>query len=116
MAWFAAALPVVPGKEDEARKRGEGFRRFLAEYERLNKAAKLRRHLEFLQETGMGSSMIVLYEFEGDGSALMRSFTDSDYDTWWLQHLKEVHGFDMSKPMPPPRVTLLHEWKAPGVD
>jgi hypothetical protein len=115
MPWFAAALPVVPGKEDAARKRGEGFRQRLAEYERLNKEAGLKRHLEFLQETPMGATIVLLYEFEGDGSKLGRAFTDSEYDRWWVGHIKDVHGLDVSKPTPPPKTTLVHEWKAPGV-
>jgi hypothetical protein len=115
MPWFAAALPVQKGKEDDARKRGEGFRRFLGEYARLNAQAQLRRHLEFLQETPDGATMIVLYEFGGDGSKLGRAFTDSEYDRWWVKHVQEVHGIDISKPAPPPKVSLVHEWKAPGV-
>ena len=115
MAWFAAALPVQPGKEEEARKRGDGFRRFLAEYVQLNKAAALKRHLEFLQETPQGAMMIVLYEFDGDGSKLIRRFTDSQYDRWWTKHVRDVHGFDLKAAAPPPRVTLVHEWKAPGL-
>lgn len=114
MAWFAAALPVVPGKEGEARRRGELFRRFLAEYVRLNGDANLRRHLEFLQETPMGAVTITLYEFDGDGAALGRRFTDSDYDRSWLRHIKEVHGVDLSTPTPPPKVTLVHEWTKAG--
>lgn len=110
MAWFAAALPVLPGKESEARKRGEGFRRSLEEYARLNAGAQLKRHLEFLQETPMGATMITVYEFDGDGSKLGRVFTSSEYDTWWLAHVKAVHGVDLSQTMPPPKATLVHEW------
>ena len=115
MPWFAAALPVVPGKEDEARKRGEGFRKHLAEYARLNADAQLRRHLEFLQESPQGSLTITLYEFDGDGRKLGRAFTDSEYDKWWLSHIKDVHGFDLRQPFTPPKLSLVHEWKAPGV-
>lgn len=116
MAWFAAALPVQAGKEDEARERGAGFRARLPDYERLNEGAKMKRHLEFLQETPYGATMIILYEFDGDGSQLARAFTDSDYDRWWVGHIKSVHGIDMSSaPPPPPTTTLVHEWKAPGV-
>ena len=115
MPWFVAALPVQPGKEEEARKRGEGFQRYWAEYEALNKGAALKRHMEFLQETPMGATMIVMYEFEGDGSKLGRRFTDSEYDKWWVKHVQDVHGMDMTKPVPPPKTTLVHDWKAPGV-
>lgn len=115
MPWFAATLPVQKGKEDEARKRGEGFRRFLGEYTRLNENAQMKRHLEFLQETPYGATMITLYEFEGDGSELGRAFTSSEYDTWWIKHVQDVHGVDISSAPPGPQVTLVHEWKAPGV-
>jgi hypothetical protein len=115
MPWFAAALPVAPGKENEARKRGEGFRKHLAEYTRLNQGAQLKRHLEFLQESPMGATMITLYEFEGDGSKLGRAFTSSDYDKWWLSHIKDVHGMDLTQPFTPPKLTLVHEWKGSGV-
>lgn len=115
MPWFAAALPIEPGKEDEARKRGEGFRRHLEEYVRLNQQAALKRHLEFIQETPQGATMITLYELDGDGSKLGRAFTSSEFDQWWVKHVKDVHGFDLSTPMLPPKVTLVHDWKAPGV-
>ena len=115
MPWFAAALPVVPGKEDDARKRGEGFRKHLDEYVRLNEGARLKRHLEFLQESPMGSMTITLYEFDGDGSKLGRAFTSSEYDKWWLGHVKDVHGVDLGQPFAPPKLSLVHEWKAPGV-
>jgi hypothetical protein len=84
MPWFAAALPVQPGQEAEARKRGEGFQRFLAEYLQLS-------------------------------SKLERRFTDSEYDRWWVTHVREVHGFDVSRTPPAPKVIFVHEWKAPGV-
>ena len=115
MPWFAAALPVVPGKEDEARKRGEGFHKHLEEYVRLNGVASLRRHLEFLQETPQGALTITLYEYEGDGRKLGRAFTSSEYDKWWLEHVKDVHGVDLNQPFARPKLSLVHEWKAPGV-
>ena len=116
MSWYAAALPVQPGKEGEASKRGEGFQRFLTEYLQLNKAAALKRHLEFLQETPQGATMIVLYEFEGgDTSKLLRRFTESEYDQWWTKHVHDVHGLDLTEAPPLPKLTLVHEWKAPGV-
>ena len=114
MAWFAVALPVVAGKEDEARTRGEGFKHHLAEYVRLNEGADLKRHLEFLQETPMGATMISLYEFDGDGRKLLRAFTGSDYDTWWMDHVRAIHGMDLSTPVAPPKATPLHEWAPPG--
>jgi hypothetical protein len=114
MAWFVAALPVMPGKEDEARKRGEGFRKYLAEYEALNRGATLKRHMEFLQESPQGSLVITIYEFE-DPSKLGRRFTESEYDRWWIKHVKDVHGVDISSAPPPPKTTLVHDWKAPGV-
>ena len=50
------------------------------------------------------------------GIASGRAFTDDAYDTWWTDRVKEIHGFDLRGPGAAfPKVTLVHEWKAPGV-
>ena len=115
MSWFAAAIPIRPGMEEKAKGLGTEFNQRQARYEGLNRQAGLKRHLEFLQETPQGSFMITLYEAD-DLSKLGRAFTDDSYDTWWTDRVKEIHGFDLRGPGAAlPKVTLVHEWKAPGV-
>lgn len=115
MAWFAATIPIQRGQEARAKEIGAEFAERHARYEELNRAAGLKRHLEFIQETPMGAAMITVYEAD-DLSKLGRVFSDDAYDTWWTDRIKDIHGFDLRGPGASlPQVTLVHEWKAPGV-
>lgn len=113
MAWFVAALPVIPGMEGRAEKLREGLERHWQVYEQLNRRAGLKRHLEFLQRTPTGATAITIMESD-DLSKLSRAFTDTPYDNWWRAYVKDVHGFDPADPHVPNVVQLL-DWKAPGV-
>ena len=112
MAWFAAAIPVLPGKADEARKIGDELKQRKARYDELNRQAGLKRHVEVLQETPMGAFMITIYEAD-DLSKLGRAFGTDEYDTWWTGHVKELYGFDLRDPgLKMPKATVVHEWSA----
>jgi len=113
MAWFVAALPVVPGKEGRAKRLEEELRAHWKRYEELNRNAGLKRHMEFLQESPLGTIAITIYEAD-DLSKLGRAFGDDAYDGWWVARLEDVFGFD-PRHMTQPKLTLLLDWKAPGV-
>jgi len=115
MGFFVAALPVLPGKEGRVKKYTEELAKHEKRYEELNKAAGVKRHMEFLQETPMGATVITVYEAD-DPTKLGRAFSDDAYDTWWTDRIKDTHGFDLRQGFPPPTVTVLLDWKAPGVE
>lgn len=114
MGFYVAALPVRPGKEGRAKTFSEEMKRHDKRYEELNKAAGVKRHLEFLQEASFGSHVITIFEAD-DPTKLARAFGSDAYDTWWVERIKEIHGADIKSGFTPPKITPLFEWTAPGV-
>jgi hypothetical protein len=110
------ALPIVPGQEDRVRNFGQEVAQHQEEWERLNRETGGWSRFEiFLQETPMGNFAIHSWELE-DPTKIRQMFTDSDYDAWWLDYLRDVNGVDIRNwpadqppPMPPP---LVYEWSA----
>jgi hypothetical protein len=100
----AAALPVLPGQSDRVRNFAEELEPHLKEFERLNKEGTFTRFQVQLQESPEGDLAIYVFEVE-DPSRIRSSFTSSDYDRWWLDFLRDVHGLDLRSlpetPMPP---------------
>jgi len=112
MSFLAYALPVVPGQSERAKRFAEELKPRQATYEGLNKKATVRRHLAWLQQTPMGDLLITVFEAD-DPRRLLRPFTDSEYDRWWLAYLKDVHSIDVSKGMPSlPELVFTWEKKA----
>lgn len=114
MGFFVAALPVLPGKEGRVKAYKEELAKHEKRYEELNKDAGVKRHMEFLQETPMGATVITVFEAD-DPTKLARAFSDDAYDMWWTGRIQDTHGFDIKKGFAPPKVTTLLDWKAPGV-
>ena len=117
MGYFGAvALPVVPGQEDRVRNFGQELAQHQDEWERLNReAGGYTSFAVFLQESPMGNLAILTWEAD-DPSKIRMSFTDSPYDTWWLDYLRDVNGLDLRNwpadqppPMPPP---MVFGWRA----
>lgn len=105
-----AALPVLPGQSDRVRNFEKEMEPHRAEFERLNKEATVTRYTTHLQESPQGDIAIHTFEVE-DPSRVPRSFTDSAYDNWWLDYLRDVHGIDIrSMPSPPSPAMPAFEW------
>jgi hypothetical protein len=107
-------LPVLPGQSDRVRNFGQEVEAHKEEFERLNREGTVTWYGVWLQETPMGDFAIHSMEAE-DPSRLARMFSETDYDQWWLNYLRDVHGVDLhgvpldQQPTPPPQV---FEWKA----
>lgn len=110
MSFLAYALPVVPGQSERAKRFAEELKPRRATYEGLNKKATVKRHLAWLQQTPMGDLLITVFEAD-DPRRLLREFTDSDYDRWWLAYVKDVHGVDLSQGTPS-LPELVFTWEA----
>ena len=109
----AAAFPVMPGQVERVKNFGQEVDPHKKEFDRLNReAGDFKRFSVFLQESPMGDLAIFVFEFD-DPSKVRTSFTDSPYDTWWLDYLRDVHGLDIRAlpevPSPPP---MVFDWKA----
>jgi hypothetical protein len=115
VAFIVYALPIVRGQSARAASIDAeltGSRR--EEYERLNRAAEVRRHMEWVQTTPTGDLLIVMFESNAP-QKLARPFEDTPYDRWWRQRVTAIHGFDPGDPEVRPVMPLLiHTWTDPG--
>jgi hypothetical protein len=113
MAVFMAAFPVLPGKEDDARKLAEETRGRIDEFGASQKRLGITKEEWALQQTPMGSLMLVRFECR-DPEAALAEFGQSQtaFDLWSKGRIQEVSGVDMSAPSddPPPEIVL--DWTA----
>ena len=91
---IAAALPVLPGQSDRVRNFDRDLEPYREEWERLNREATITRYVTYLQESPQGDVAIVIMEAD-DPTKIRTTFTDSAYDNWWLDYLRDVHGADL---------------------
>ena len=96
--------PIVEGKLDTWKQwigelngsRKEGLADF-------NRRYGLTRHAAWLAETQTGPMVVALHQGPG-GDALMPKLGPSqdEFDVWFKDKIKEVHGLDVSQPPPGP--------------
>ena len=111
MGVFNGMFPITPGKEDAARKfaaETTGARKagFAAQQARAN----ITRETWAMQETPMGSFMLVW--FEGD---VEKAFSDlatdsSEFATWFKGQVLDLTGFDLAAPPEGPLPDVLIDW------
>ena len=111
MAVFLGAFPVLPGKEDEPRKfaqetldRGEDFnasqRRFGVTKEEWS-----------LQQTPMGSMVIVRFETADVAAAFAGLGQSNDaFDVWFKERVLEITGVDLAAPSDDPLPEVILAW------
>jgi hypothetical protein len=113
MAVFNGMFPIQAGKEEAARKFAAdtiGARR--AEFEKLQASSNVTRETWAMQETPMGSFMLVW--FEGD---IEHAFADlagdtSDFGTWFKGQVLDITGVDLGAEQDSPPPAILVDWHA----
>jgi len=114
MAVFNGVFPILPGKEQGGKdfaaacigERRKGFEAQLAR-------TGLSRETWALQETPMGSFMLVWFE----APDIEKTFTelatsDDEFTIWFRGQVKDVTGFDLSAPPEGPPPDLLVDWNS----
>jgi hypothetical protein len=110
MAVFNGAFPILPGKEQEGRDLAAacmGERR--KEFERQLTSDEISRETWALQETPMGSFVLVWFEAPDIEKVFTHLATTSDeFTTWFRGQVKNLTGVDLSAPpeSPPPDVLV----------
>jgi hypothetical protein len=112
MAVFNGVFPIQAGKEEDARAfaaETSGARRpdLAAHLER----AGVTRETWALQETPMGSLMLVWFEGDVD-KAFADLATDSEYTTWFRARVLDLTGVDLGTPSDDPPPAVLVDYRA----
>lgn len=114
MAVFNGAFPILPGKEQAGRdfaaacmgERRKGF-------DELQTTSRLTRETWALQETPMGSFMLVWFEAPDIEKAFVDLATaNNDFTNWFIGQVKDLTGVDLSAPPESPPPDVLVDWPA----
>ena len=100
--------PILKGKLEtwkEWIKEMSGPRK--KELQDFNRRYGLTRHAAWLAETPAGTMVVALHQGPG-GDEFMANVGPSkhEFDVWFKETIKEVHGFDLTQPPPGPPPTL----------
>ena len=107
---FAMAAPILPNKVDTWRawmSEVTGSRK--AEFEESNARHGLTAHHAWLQANPDGSHVaIVVHDGPGSDSYIgSMAKSGHSFDQWFMGKVADVHGMDLSGPMPPPAEKML---------
>jgi hypothetical protein len=111
------AAPLLPGTTEidrEAMKSCWTGERSAA-YEDSRRRAGITRETTWLQSTPTGDVAVVVLEADDLEAALgMIATSDAPFDTWFRDHLQQVHGFSLAEGFLPPEVILDYHSEATG--
>ena len=111
MGVFNGMFPIAEGKEDAARKfAAETVGARKAHFAALQARSNITRETWAIQQTPMGSFMLVW--FEGD---VEKAFSDlasdsSEFATWFRGQVKDLTGLDLAAPSEEPLPDVLVNW------
>ena len=102
--------PIVEGKLDTWKQWVEELngprKEELADF---NRRYGLTRHASWLAETRGGPAVVVLHQGPGGDELMMKlAGSEHEFDVWFAEKVKEVHGLDLTQPPPgpPPQLYL----------
>jgi hypothetical protein len=101
MEKLGVAAPILPGRLAQWRQMVDELRRRSDEHARSMKAKGLSREDLWLQQTPIGDTVVLYMEGEELASYMKKIFeSDTPFDRWFAQQLREVHGIDPAQPPP----------------
>jgi hypothetical protein len=106
---FNGVFPIQAGKEEDARAFAtETFGARRADFEAHLAQVGVNRETWSLQETPMGSLMLVWFEGDVEKAFADLATNDSEYMTWFRGRVLDVTGVDLATPPdgPPPAVLI----------
>ena len=114
MTRMALVFPVLPGKD--ARDIATEMKSRPREYEQSRRRLGITMERAYLQHTPMGDFVTSYIEAEGD---LMAAFgklgtSDLDIDRFFKKAVREIHGADLTQPMPGPMPETVAAWIDPA--
>jgi hypothetical protein len=109
MGVFNGVFPIQTGKEEDARAfAAETFGARRADFEAQLARGDITRETWALQETPMGSFMLVWFEGDVEKAFTHLATDDSEFTTWFRARVLDVTGVDLGAPSddPPPAVLI----------
>jgi hypothetical protein len=109
MGVFNGVFPIQAGKEKDARAfAAETFGARRSDFEVQLKRGGITRETWSLQETPMGSLMLVWFEGDVEQAFADLATNDSEYATWFRARVLDITGVDLGAPTdgPPPAVLI----------
>src|SRR5207249_3717469 len=104
-------FPVLEGKEDEARKLAEEVRGRIDEFSASQARGGVTREEWALQQTPMGSLVLVRFEAPDPEKAFSTLAQSSeDFDAWFRSRVMDISGVDLSKPDEGPPPEIIFDW------
>ena len=100
MSRTALVFPVLPGKD--ARDIAAEMKSRPREYEQSRRRLGITMERAYLQHTPMGDFVTSYVEAEGDVAETFGKLASSDLaiDRYFVRAVKEIHGADLTQPMP----------------
>jgi hypothetical protein len=112
MGVFNSLFPILQGKEDSARQfAAETIGARKADFEALQARSNITRETWALQETPMGSFMLVWFEGDIEKAFSDLAGDDSEFATWFRAQVKEHTGVDLGAPPEGPPPDMLIDWR-----
>ena len=111
MAVFNGMFPIQQGKEDAARKFAAdtlGARK--ADFEGLQARSGISRETWAMQDTPMGSFMLVWFEGDVEKAFTDLATLDSEFAVWFRGQVLDVTGVDLGGPPEGPLPEVLVDW------
>ena len=109
MSVFNGVFPIQAGKEEDARAfAAETFGVRRPDFEVQLKRGGITRETWSLQETPMGSLMLVWFEGDVEKAFADLATNGSEYATWFRARVLDITGVDLGTPTagPPPAVLI----------
>jgi hypothetical protein len=107
-------FPVLPGKD--AKEIATEMASRPSDYQQSRKRAGITLERAYLQHTPMGDFVTAYIEAEGD---VLESYgklatSDLDIDRYFVKAVREIHGADLTQPLPGPRPETVAAWIDPA--
>jgi hypothetical protein len=113
MGVFNGMFPIQPGKEDAARAfAAEVTGPRLAGYAAHHGRSNTTRETWAMQETPMGSFMLVWFEGDVEDAFTDLATNDSEFVTWFRGQVLDVTGVDLGVPSDEAPAPILVDWHA----
>ena len=110
---FNGVFPIQAGKEDDARAfAAETFGARRPDFEAHLARAGVIRETWALQETPMGSLVLVWFEGDVEKAFADLATDDSEYTTWFRARVLDVTGVDLGTPSDGPPPAVLVDYRA----